>query len=72
MIQEKQTKRTKQQKWYRFGVPVGTITVSIPITMKEVIKEEAKKRNTTVSALVTDLMVGKYGKKAGIEQDGGA
>lgn len=72
MTQDKQTKRTKQQKWYRFGVPVGTITVSIPVTMREVIKEEAKKCNTTVSALVTDLMVGKYGKRAGIEQDGGA
>lgn len=69
MIREKH-KRTRQQKWYRFGVPVGTLTVSIPVSLSGVIKEEAQRTNTSVSALVTDLLVEKYGKKIGIGRNG--
>jgi len=38
--------------------------------MGEVIKEEAQRTNTSVSALVTDLLMEKYGKKIGIGRDG--
>ena len=69
MIRDKH-KRTRQQKWYRFGVPVGRLTVSVPVSMGEVIKEEAQRTNTSVSALVTDLLMEKYGKKIGIGRDG--
>ena len=70
MIRE--NKQQTRQKWYRFGVPVGNITVSLPVSLREVIKEEARRTNVSASALVTDLLMEKYGKRIGIEQDGGA
>ena len=68
MIRE--NKQQTRQKWYRFGVPVGNITVSLPVSLREVIKEEARRTNVSASALVTDLMMEKYGKKIGIGRDG--
>lgn len=67
MTQE--NKQTRHQVWYRYGEPVEMFAVSVPATLKKVIKEEARDRGVSASSLVTDLLMRRWRKK--VRKDGG-
>jgi len=67
MTQE--NKQTRNQVWYRYGEPVEMFAVSVPATLKKVIKEEARDRGVSASSLVTDLLMRRWRKK--VRKDGG-
>lgn len=62
-------KQTRNQTWYRYGEPVEMFGVSVPATLKKVIKEEARDRGVSASSLVTDLLMRRWRKK--VRKDGG-
>ena len=43
--------------WYRFGEPIGRMAFTLPVTLREVVKEEARAMEISASAFITDLLI---------------
>ena len=68
MTQEKQTKRV--QPWYRFGEPVETLAISVPCSLKGVIREEARDLSVSASSIVTGVLWRYWRKKIRQKKNG--